>query len=105
MKRDFQLLQMRNVLDTHRHYRKSDDAGKFPEYSQSGTVIEGPTEFYSGRIRNRERKQTLAEEILATEDTNRKFKAKYTEIQAKRTSGKKAHYKARLARRARNRPR
>ena len=93
---------MRNVLDTHRHYRKSDNPGKFPEFSQPGTIIEGPTEFYSGRIQKRDRKQTLAEEILATEHSNQRFKAKYAEIQAKKTSGKKAHYKARVARRKRH---
>lgn len=93
------MLQMRNVLDSHRHYRRSDNEGKIPEYSQVGTIVEGPTEFYSGRIQKRDRKQTLAEEILATEDTNRKFKAKYAEIQAKKSSGKKAHYKAKKARR------
>jgi IS5 family transposase len=41
----------------------------------------------------KDRKRTLLEEVLETEDTTRRFKSKYGEIQAVKTSGKKAHYK------------
>ena len=92
LKRDLQLLQMRNVLDPHRHY-KSSGKGKIPAFSQTGTVIEGPTDFYSARLNKRERKQTFAEEIVAGEKENGRFKRKYNEIQEAKTSGKKAHYK------------
>ena len=47
-KRDFQLLKMRGVLDPKRFYKKDSGKAAAPEYSQIGTVIEGPTEFYSG---------------------------------------------------------
>ena len=92
LKRDFQLLQMRSVLDPHRHYKKQ-GKGKIPTFSQVGTVIEGPTEFYSARINKRDRKQNFVEEALAGERENGRFKRKYNEIQEAKTSGKKAYYK------------
>lgn len=73
----------------------------FPQYSQMGTLIEGPTEYYSGRLARKERKQTLVEEVLASHDSKSKFKTRYDKIQEKKTSGKKAHYKKVVARRNR----
>ncbi|KAF2095300.1 rRNA-processing protein FCF2 [Rhizodiscina lignyota] len=100
LKRDLQLIKMRNVLDPHRHYKK--DNGKFraPEFSQVGTIIEGPTDFYSSRLNKRDRRETFADEILAGERETGRFKKKYGEIQVAKTSGKKAHYKALMAKRA-----
>jgi hypothetical protein len=72
---------------------------KVPEYSQIGTIIEGATEFYSGRIENKKRKKTFVEEVLAGERETGQFKRKYAELQTKKTSGKKAHYKALQAKR------
>lgn len=66
---------------------------KFPEYSQVGTIIEGPTEYLTGRLTKKQRKRTLVEEILNVENATGKFKKKYNEIQLSKTSGKKAHYK------------
>ncbi len=58
-----------------------------------GTIIEGPTEYFSARLSNKDRKRTFVEEILAGESSTGRFKSKYNEIQAAKTSGKKAHYK------------
>ncbi|KAK4570057.1 dTDP-fucopyranose mutase [Recurvomyces mirabilis] len=93
LKRDLQLLKMRNVLDPHRHYKKDGGKMQAPEYSQVGTIIEGPTEFYSGRVENKKRKRTFVEEVLAGEQETRRFKRKYEELQGKKTSGKKGFYK------------
>ena len=73
--------------------KKDSSAGKIPEFSQVGTIIEGPTEYFSGRLSNKERKRTFVEEILAQEKSDGKFKAKYNAIQKAKTSGKKAHFK------------
>ncbi|KAI5365273.1 putative Fcf2 pre-rRNA processing [Septoria linicola] len=94
LKRDLQLIKMRNVLDPHRHYKKDNGKMKAPEYSQVGTIKEGATEFFSGRIENKKRKRTFAEEVLAGEHETGRFKNKYGQIQDKKTSGKKAFYKA-----------
>ena len=84
---------MRDVLDPKRHYKKEGSKPQIPEYSQVGTIIEGPTEYFSARLSNRDRKRTLVEEVLAGERTSGRFKSKYNEIQEAKTSGKKAHYK------------
>ncbi|TKA73495.1 hypothetical protein B0A55_05498 [Friedmanniomyces simplex] len=99
LKRDLQLLKMRNVLDPHRHYKKDGGKMKAPEYSQVGTIIEGPTEFFTGRIENKQRKKTFVEEVLAGEQETGRFKKKYGELQGRKTSGKKAFYKAMKANR------
>jgi len=70
-----------------------------PEYSQVGTILEGPTEFFTGRIENKKRKRTFVEEVLAGEQETGRFKRKYGELQDKKTSGKKAFYKALKAKR------
>ena len=47
---------MRNVLDRKRFYKSSDyKKGQLPDRVQVGTVIEGPTEYYSGRLTRKER--------------------------------------------------
>ncbi|QSZ34831.1 hypothetical protein DSL72_007690 [Monilinia vaccinii-corymbosi] len=93
LKRDLQLLRLRSVLDPKRFYKKDSARAEVPEYSQVGTIIEGPTEYFSSRLTNKERKQTFVEQVLAGEQSNHKFRNKYNEIQASKTSGKKAHYK------------
>lgn len=84
---------MRDVLDPKRFYKKDAAKSAVPEYSQVGTIIEGPTEYFTGRLSNKDRKRTLVEEILAGESSTGRFKSKYNDIQAAKTSGKKEHYK------------
>lgn len=102
MKRDLQLLRMRNVLDAKRHYKKDSRKPEVPPFSQVGTIQEGPTEFFSSRINNRDRKQTLANQVMAIEHSTGRFKSKYLDRQVKKKSGKKAHVKAVKAKRSRN---
>ncbi len=91
---------MRSVLDPKRHYKKETSKAAAPPFSQVGTILEGPTEFYSARLLQRERKKTLVEEVLDAEKASGRFKRKYDDIQAKKTSGKKAHYKKLKAQRS-----
>ncbi|KAI9646939.1 dTDP-fucopyranose mutase [Ciborinia camelliae] len=93
LKRDLQLIRLRSVLDPKRFYKKDSARAEVPEYSQVGTVIEGPTEYFSARLTNKERKQTFVEQVLAGEQANHKFRNKYNDIQAAKASGKKDHYK------------
>jgi hypothetical protein len=101
LKRDLQLIEMRSVLDPHRHYKKNNRKGKIPTFSQTGTVIEGPTEFFSSRLNRKDRSKNFVEEAMATEQENGRFKRKYSKIQDAKASGKKAHYKKVLAKRKR----
>lgn len=93
LKRDLQLIEMRSVLDPHRHYKKTAGKKKVPDFSQVGTVIQGSTEWYSSRINKKDRRQNLVQEALAVEKETGHFKRKYKQIQEKNTSGKKAYYK------------
>lgn len=90
---------MRDVLDTKRHYKKEAGQAHGPEFSQIGTIIQGPTEFYSSRISNRDRRKTFADEVLATEQSTGRFRKKYKDVQSAATSGKKAFYKGLKAKR------
>lgn len=98
LRRDLQILKMRNVLDPKRHFKKM-DSKDVPAFSQVGTVIEGPTEYYNARINNKDRKRTFVEEVLAQEAQTGRFKNKSLEIQQKKASGKKAFYQALKAKR------
>jgi hypothetical protein len=99
LKRDLQLIKMRSVLDPHRQYKKDNGKMQAPEFSQVGTIVEGATEYYSGRLDNKQRKRTLVEEVLAGEHETKRFKRQYGELQQKTTSGKKSFYKALKAQR------
>ena len=79
--------------------KKENGKSNVPAFSQVGTIIEGPTEYYNGRLQNKDRKKTFAEEVLAREAQTGRFKKKYNEIQSSKTSGKKAYYKALKAKR------
>lgn len=92
-KSDLTLLKLRNVLDPHRHYRSDNTRILAPEFSQRGQIIEGPIEYFSSRLLNKDRKRTFVEEVLTNEKLSGRFKKKYNEIQASKTSGKKAYYK------------
>ena len=92
LKADLRLLKLRNVLDPHRHYRSDSTRALAPKFSHIGQIIEGPTEYFSSRLPNRERKRTFVEEVLANEKFTGRFKKKYDEVQASKRSGKKAYY-------------
>lgn len=89
LKRDLQLLKMRHALDPKRFYKKENAA--MSEYFAVGTIKEDASEFYSARISRKNRKKTLAEEILASKPDY--FKSRYQKIQDSKRSGRKKHYK------------
>lgn len=88
-----------DLFSPKRHYKKESLKSQIPEFSQVGTIIEGPTEYFSSRISNKDRKQTLVEEILSSDSSNHRLRSKYDEIQPFKISGKKAHYKRMKAQR------
>jgi hypothetical protein len=87
------------TFHVQRHYKKEGTKPQIPEFSQVGTIIEGPTEFFSARLSNKDRKRTFVEEVLASEKASGRFRNKYGEIQASKTSGKKDFYKKLKAKR------
>lgn len=92
---------MRGVLDPQRHYKKEGSKRLAPDFSQVGTVVEGPAEYFSARIRNKERKRTFVEEVLEGESSTGRFKKTYGDIQYSKSSGRKAFYKKMKEKRAR----
>lgn len=86
LKNDLRLLQMRNALDPSRHY-KANDSKKPPRYFQMGRVVADSADFYSARIPRRQQKQTLVDELLASEDFQRYHRKKYLELQGRFSSG------------------
>lgn len=92
LKRDFMVLKNRAALDPKRHYKK--EKWVTPKFFQTGTIIEGNTEFYSARLAKKNRGRTLAQEILNDTDRTDYFKKKYYEIRDKKVSGGKKHYQS-----------
>ncbi|KAI1331316.1 Fcf2-domain-containing protein [Xylariaceae sp. FL0255] len=98
LRKDLQLLKMRDVLDPKRFYKKDNSRG-IPEYAQVGTMIPSRTDFFNSRMSKKERKRTLLEDVLETESATKRFKNKYGEIQATKASGKKGQYKKMMQKR------
>ncbi|KAI4335079.1 hypothetical protein L6164_013760 [Bauhinia variegata] len=82
LQKDLKLLKLRGAIDPKRHYKKGDSNLKsLPKYFQVGTVIESPLEFYSNRLTKKERKATLADELLYDQDLAAYRKRKVREIE------------------------
>lgn len=74
-------------LPTPRRFYKNPD--KMGKVLHVGTVIEGPSEYFSSRLSRKERKQTIVEEILGDRTLKDYSKRKYSEIQIEKSSKKK----------------
>eukprot|EP00744_Colponema_vietnamica_P005100 GILI01007504.1.p1 GENE.GILI01007504.1~~GILI01007504.1.p1 ORF type:complete len:167 (+),score=58.80 GILI01007504.1:107-607(+) len=98
LKQDLTALKLRAFYDPKRFYKK--DSGKaLPKYFQIGTVVEGAGEFYSSRLTNKERKGRLVDELLTDEKVKNYTKRKFREIDEKKRSGGKGHYKKKISKR------
>lgn len=62
-----------------------------------GTVIEGSAEYKSSRMTNKDRKQSIVEEIISDSQLSNYSKRKYASIQADHASHKKSHKKGKAA--------
>ncbi|KAA8528168.1 hypothetical protein F0562_035581 [Nyssa sinensis] len=84
LKKDLQLLKLRSVIDPKRHYKKGDSKLKtIPKYFQVGTVVESASDFFTGRLTKKERKATLADELLSDPSLGDYRKRKVREIEEK----------------------
>lgn len=101
LKRDLQALRMRDVAALGKQFFKKDSRKPLvPEYCQVGTIIAGATDGQNNRLTRKERKRSIVEEILAS-DNVKKLKSKYDDIQKHKRSGKKEFYKKLVAGRRR----
>lgn len=102
LKRDLQLLRMRDVVAMGKQFFKKDNKKDFiPEYCQVGTIIAGATDGANNRLTRKEKKRTIVEEVLSGETVG-KYKNKYHDIQEKNQSGGKKYYRKMMAGRRRN---
>ncbi|KAJ2785556.1 rrna-processing protein fcf2 [Coemansia javaensis] len=94
LKNDLRVLQLRSVLDPKRFYKKTSTKKELPKYFETGTIVEGPTEFYSSRMTKKERRNNLVDELLADKQARSYFKRKVTEIHKQNVSGGKNWYRS-----------
>ncbi|KAF9677966.1 hypothetical protein SADUNF_Sadunf08G0162900 [Salix dunnii] len=79
---------LRSAIDPKRHYKRGDPKSKdLPKYFQVGTVVESATDFYSGRLTKKERKATIADELLSDQTFGAYRKRKVREIEEKNRPG------------------
>ena len=91
VKTDLRVLRLRSAYDPKHFYRKFDDT-KFPKQFQFGTVVESASDFYSSRLTKKERKQTMAEEIMHDPYLSSIRRKRYNRIQEdKSQSAKRSH--------------
>ncbi|KAL6186155.1 hypothetical protein ACLB2K_042276 [Fragaria x ananassa] len=81
LQKDLKLLKLRSVMDPKRHYKKGDS--QTAKYFQVGTVVESASDFFSGRLTKKERKATVAEELLSDPVLATYRKRKVREIEEK----------------------
>lgn len=94
LKADLRVLRLRSAFDTKRFYRK-DDSTKFPTQFHVGRVVEHAADFYSGRLTKKQRKTTMAEEIMHDEYLSAVRKKRFNKIQDEATYWSKKANKGR----------
>lgn len=87
LKRELLLVKMRGALDPKRFYRAPDKA--LPKYFQIGTVVEGSGDGPDGRMRKRERKGSILNEVLADGAITKRAKSQFLKSQTAASSGVK----------------
>ncbi|XP_028760042.1 rRNA-processing protein fcf2-like [Neltuma alba] len=88
LEKDLKLLKLRGAIDPKRHYKKGDSKSKtLPKYFQVGTVVESSEDFFSARLTKKERKATLADELLSDPAFSAYRKRKVREIEDEKRPG------------------
>jgi hypothetical protein len=80
--KDLQLIRNRNYLDPKRFYKSSDQTSQFV---QIGTVVEGPTEYFSSRLSKKQRRTNLVDELLA-DGSSKYAQNKFKKMQQEKTA-------------------
>ncbi|KAI3388435.1 hypothetical protein SNEBB_011014 [Seison nebaliae] len=87
LKMDYETIQMRQHLFPDKYY-KSADRPEMPNYFQTGTVVDRPTDMFNERIPKKERCQTLTEEILKHSERTEQFHEKRSDELRRKERGK-----------------
>jgi hypothetical protein len=84
LEKTLKVLQLRPYMYKDRHYKRTgSDKGETPDFFAVGTVVDDAKDFYSTRVPKRQRKQTLAAELLADEDVQNYVRRKAQNLRAK----------------------
>lgn len=83
IKEDLKALQLKNIIDPSRFYKKS-DAKKLPKFFQVGRILDNITDGKKYRLRKSEVKNRIAEEILEADLAKNYSLRKFEELQGKR---------------------
>lgn len=92
LRRDLILLENRAHLDPKRFYKSSGTGrkrGELPTRVHVGTVVEAPHEFFSGRLTNRERRKSFADEVFSDGRLMENAKRRFTKVQESRRGKKR----------------
>lgn len=92
LRRDLVLLENRAHLDPKRFYKSSGTGrkrGELPTRVHVGTVIAGAHEFLSGRLTNKERKKSFADEIFSDDRLMENAKRRFGKLQKSRQGTKR----------------
>ncbi|KAJ0979379.1 hypothetical protein J5N97_014853 [Dioscorea zingiberensis] len=85
LKKDLEIVKLRDVIDPKLHFKKGAHSKGHLKYFQMGTVIE--TQFFPSRLTKKERKATIADELLSDHTHKEYRKRKINEIHEKRRPG------------------
>lgn len=96
IKRDLLVIKNRKYLDPKRFYRG--EKWEIPENFHMGEIVEGVGE-YGGKMKRKQKGQSLVEELLKDEKTSEWFGKTYNEIQIKKKSGGKKFLADKIAKR------
>lgn len=96
LKRDLLIIKNRKYLDPKRFYRG--EKWEIPENFQIGEIVSGVGE-YAGKLKRKQKGESLVDELLKDKDTNTWFNKTYSEIQVKKKSGGKKFLQDKIAKR------
>lgn len=96
LKRDLLVLKNRKYLDPKRFYKG--EKWEIPENFQVGEIVEGVGE-YGGRMKRKQRGETIVDELLKNKESNEWFNKTYSAIQVKKQSGGKGYLKQKMEKR------
>lgn len=83
LREDLKALQLKNIIDPSRFYKKS-DSKKLPKFFQVGRIMDNITEGKKYRLKKSEVKNRMAEEILETDLAKNYSVRKFEELQTKK---------------------
>lgn len=82
LKTDLAVIRNRSYLDPKRFYKSAD---KHHKIVQVGTVIEGPSEYFSSRLTKKQRRSNITEEIMADPSAADYAKNKFKQMSREQT--------------------